>query len=400
MKKKLIYILTFILFFTNINFAKAYTLQFDDQVGSVYAADVENGLEFFTKNESKPLPIASMTKLMTYLVVMDEVEKGNISMDDDVLITEESSILNVDGYSRLELEEGEKVKLSDLLAGMMIVSGNDSANAVAIHAHKTLDNFVKKMNDKAKELNLESAIFYNPSGITQYPEDDNDQMKLNKMSAKDLYKLSVHILNTYPQIREYGKINIFSMPERNFTKETTIPFEDMPSRIGLKTGSTPEALYGFTSLFDMSIEEETQDYELITVVIGAQTREIRDETTLELVNFVKDNYVMRNELDENISLVEKFDSKAKNKQIPLYPEMSVSKLMPRSKYMDVEYIIDETKTAPYQDGEVLGEATLYYNGEVYQKVNLINKGYNPEITSFNKFIESVREFFDRLIFMF
>lgn len=399
MKKRLVLLLVFILLFVNLNIASAYGIFYEDQTKAIYAADVDTGYEFYRKNEDEALPIASMSKIMTYLLTMEEIKKGNISLNDEVTITKEASELNLFGYSRLELNEGEKVKLGDLIAGMMIISGNDAANAIAIHVHKSLKNFVTKMNEKAKELGLESAHFVNPSGITEHPEDDKGEIKLNVMSAKDLYKLSVYVVNTYPEVMEYGKVETFSIPSRNYSGDSTIPLSDIKSRIGLKTGSTPEADFGYTALFDMKLENETQDYKLISVVIGAETREVRDEVSRGVYNYVVNNYIMRNELNPNIPLIDKIDYKTKQREIPLYPVRSIKKLMPITSFMDVEYSIDESKTAPYEDGEVLGQVTLRYNGEVVDTINLINKQYVPKATFFDNFMQSLLEFFDKLIFL-
>ncbi len=400
MKKRLVLLLVFILLFVNLNLANAYTILYEDQTKAIYAADVDTGLEFYKKNENEALPIASMSKIMTYLLVMEEVKNGNISLNDEVKITKESAELNLFGYSRLELNEGEKLKLEDLIAGMMIISGNDAANAIAIHTHGSLDKFVSKMNEKAKELGLETANFVNPSGITEYPEDDKGEVKLNVMSAKDLYKLSVYVLNTYPEVMEYGKVETFNIPYRNYSAESTIPLGEIKSRIGLKTGSTPEALFGYTALFDMKLDNETQDYKLISVVIGAETKEVRDEVSRGVYNYVVNNYIMRTELNPNIPLIDKMDYTTNQREIPLYPERSFKKLMPIRFFMDVEYTIDESKTAPYEDGEVLGQATLRYNGEVIDTINLINKEYIPKATFIDNFLQSLVEFFDKLIFLF
>ncbi|MGY3776225.1 D-alanyl-D-alanine carboxypeptidase family protein [Helcococcus sueciensis] len=400
MKKRFVLLLAFIIAFINLNTASAYSILYEDQARAIYAADLETGLEFYKKNEDEILPIASMSKIMTYLLAMDEIKKGKISLDDEVTITKESAELNQFGYSRLELDEGEKVRFEDLISGMMIVSGNDAANAVAIHTFGSIKNFVNNMNKKAKELGLESANFVNPSGITEYPKSEKEKVKLNVMSAKDLYKLSVHVVKNYPEVMKYGETEIFNIPSRNYSAESTIPLKDIKSRVGLKTGSTPEALYGFTGLFDMKLEDETQDYRMISVVIGAETKEVRNELTREIYNYVTNNYAMKMELNPNIPLITKMDSSTKQREIPLYPEKGIKKLMSKTNSMDVDYSIDESKKAPYEDGEILGKATLSYNGEVVDTINLINKGYVPKATFIDNFIESILEFFDKVIFLF
>src|SRR5690606_20722169 len=140
--------------------------------------------------------------------------------------------------SKFGLLSGETVKLSMLVKGMLIVSGNDCATAIAEHVAGTVDNFVKIMNEKASDLGLLSASFINPHGLPI-----NDEMTgQNHMSVSDLYKLTRRILTEYPEVLEVTRLNELVVTERNFRKAATNPILGyVEGADGLKTGFTDKA---------------------------------------------------------------------------------------------------------------------------------------------------------------
>lgn len=416
MKKISSFILFLFIIFglSNISYAN---FTYDNQVEVMIIGDAETEEIYFSKGEDLKLPVASMSKLMTYYIVMDEVDKGNISLEDDVIITSEASKLNIPGYSRFKLNEGESVKVKDLLVGMMVVSGNDAANALAIHVAGDLQTFVNIMNQKAKELGLENSSFVNPSGLTERDkstqnkdtsdntsseENDETSTKLiyNEMSGKDLFKLAHEILSRFPQVEEYGKMDKVTYPERSFSAESTLPLQSNPAMIGLKTGTTEEAGYGFTGLFDMSLVDKDKDYKLITVVSGGDTPEMRVTTTQELLDYLSNNFSYKTLLNTEVPVVEIADDSTKARYIPLYSSKEFKKMIPAGEEVDISYEIDETKKAPYENGEKLGEIILNYNGSEIERADLITKDNYPKVSFFEKISQSIKEFFDNLILLF
>ena len=388
-------ILSFLILFSFLPVVDAEYSQYityANEVKVMYAADVETGEVFINKNENEILPVASMSKLMTYLVIKDEIEKGTISIDDKVKVTKEAQDLNRPDYSRMNLYEGDIVTVEELLDGLMILSANDAAEALAIHLSKTSSEFVKRMNEKAKEIGLENSNFVNSSGLTEdIKNGDKITNKYNTMTAKDLFILSSKIIENYPETEKYGKIEEY----KGFN--STIPNRDMITMTGLKTGYTEEAGYCFTGLFDMSLGSPTQKYKVITVVMGAKTKEQRSTTTREIIDYIEGRYSYRTEFDTNVPVTEKIDEYASERIIPLYPEKQFSKLLPMKAIVEMEYVIDESKSAPYKDGEVLGQAVLRYNGEELETINLINKGYNARVGWLKKIFNGLKEFFNDII---
>ena len=127
------------------------------------------------------------------------------------------------------LKVGEKLTVEELLTGLMVVSANDAAHALAIKVSGTEEDFVKKMNLKASEIGLNSGKFYNSSGLQQ---GENQ----NKLSIKDIFKMSRYCIQKYPEVLYYSRYKFLEMPERNFKKESTIPLVgEIKGVDGLKT---------------------------------------------------------------------------------------------------------------------------------------------------------------------
>lgn len=417
MKKILAFLLSIVLLFGFSNSAFALSFTYENDVQSLLVGNVEDGKILYSKNSETAFPVASMSKLMTYLVAKDAIEEGKVSLSDTVTITEESSAFNRAGYSRFGLTTGTKVSLEDLFVGLLVVSGNDAAQAIAVHVGGDAKTFVEMMNDKAQELGLSESSFVNPSGLTQEDvveiiDETNDpefqeeaqqdvarNIIYNKMSSRDLFKLASHIVRKYPETEEYGKMENVSYPERNYEQVSTLPLQDYDSMVGLKTGFTEEAGYGFTGLFDMSIIDPSQNYKFITIVMGAEDTSVRKDATIELYNYVVNNYSYRAQMNENLPFVDFESDDTKERFIPLYPSGVYSNLYPNESRINISYELYEDKEAPFEAGEVLGKASLEFNGENVGEVDLVTREFYPKLTFFERFVTSFEHFFNNLMSM-
>jgi D-alanyl-D-alanine carboxypeptidase (penicillin-binding protein 5/6) len=223
----LIIVLTNTVVFANINI--------NDNIKGALLGDLETGQVLYEYNINQQLAIASISKLMTYTVMMDKVSQGEISLDDDVVISGHAAATEGSNFGLLS---GETIKLRTLVNGMLIISGNDCATAIAEHVGKTQDNFVSMMNAKASELGLLSASFINPHGL---PINDEETGQ-NYMSVSDLFKMVRYVLNTYPEILEITKQPELIIVERNFRRAATNPILGVVEGAdGLKTGYTDKA---------------------------------------------------------------------------------------------------------------------------------------------------------------
>lgn len=417
MKKIIAFLCSMIILLGFSSSAFALSFTYENDVQSLLVGNVEDGEILYSKNSETAFPVASMSKLMTYLVAKDAIEEGKVSLSDAVTITEESSAFNRVGYSRFGLKTGEVISLEDLFVGLLVVSGNDAAQAIAVHVGGDAKTFVEMMNAKAEELGLSESLYVNPSGLTQEDvveivdestdpefqeeakEDVQKNIIYNKMSANDLFKLASHIVSKYPEIAEYGKIENVSYPERGYEQISTLPMQDYETMVGLKTGYTGEAGYGFTGLFDMSISNENQKYKFITIVMGAPDMSVRQDASIELYNYVVNNYSYRPQMNENLPFVDFESDQTEERFIPLYPADVKSQLYPNKSRINISYELYEDKEAPYEAGEVLGKAMLEFDGESVGEVDLVTREFYPRLTFFERLVSSFQHFFNNLMSM-
>lgn len=344
MKKKrmLSLILVFVLLlgsiFPNLVYAEKEAFDWED---TTYLAGSLDEKQIFQASDSidEPRAIASMSKIMTYLVVKDSCEEGLYSLDKDVIVTDDAYKFSAPGNSRMDLKVGEIISVEDLLKGLMVVSANDAAVALAINDRGTEEDFVKKMNDKVQELGLSNSKFVNPHGLSE-----NDSY--NQMSARDLYTLVLHIVNKYPEVLDYSEMSSLSMPERNFEKEATGGLLlTIPGYMGLKTGYTQNAGFCFTGVFDLSKYDTSKDFNIITVVMHAQSEEDRYEKTSELVAEVSKNFHKEVVVDNTKPIDIITDNSLEVNEVELYPKEDLSLIIGNDEKIkiDLEYDLPEDK---------------------------------------------------------
>lgn len=401
-------ILAMVIVFATCNFSMAVASEdleeVEQQTQSLLVANPDTNQIYYSKNPKKVLGIASMSKIMTYLIVKDDIAQGKYKAQDLVKIDEEVAKFAAPGNSRMELKVGEQISVENLLKGLMIVSGNDAATALAKKSAKSVKAFSEKMNAKAKELGLEDAHFINPTGLSEEKMvNKKKQVDFNKMSAMSLLKLSKHLVVKYPEVAEYGKLENLSMPDRNYVGEHTHNmYKSIPGLLGLKTGYTLEAMYNFTGYVDMNQFKNGQKFKLITVVTGAQSPYIREKATRALIQYVADNYEYKDILDYDLQFpvvdYEARDTKAGT--FPLYLEKPVEGIFPKGAKPKITYEVFEDKKAPYEDKEALGVVTVKYDNQELGKVNLINRGYKAKLNFFSRFIQSCKDLVRKLMLIF
>ena len=285
MRQLLFFTMIFILSTSSVTFAE--NIGIENDVSAYLLGDFESGQIVEEYNIDVPLAIASITKLMTYTVVMDEIEKGNISMRDRVVIDKETEEIS---GSTFDLKEGEKFSVKTLLESALIVSANDSCVALAKYTAGDVSNFVNKMNEKAKEIGLKNTNYLNPSGL---PE----KYGQNTMSVRDIFKLSRYILEEYPEVLKITKKPRMSMgiglniKDREFINKNTNPLlKEIDGVDGLKTGFTNEAGYCLVSTISVKGSPECEDSRLIGIVMGTESEERRNEISKNLLDYGISNY--------------------------------------------------------------------------------------------------------------
>ncbi len=368
-----IIMLTNIVVFADINI--------NDNIKGALLGDLETGEILYEYNINQQLAIASISKLMTYTLMMDKVLAGEISLDDDVVISGHAAATEGSNFGILS---GETIKLSTLVNGMLVVSGNDCATAIAEYVGKTEDNFVSMMNSKASELGLLSASFVNPHGL---PINDEETGQ-NHMSVADLYKLSRHVLSTYPEILEITKQPELIVAERNFRKTATNPILGIVKGAdGLKTGYTDKA--GICLVSTMPVKGKGQDFRLIGIILGAQTHEDRLSKTTQILEYGKNNFIKLNLTDASEAIDKVYISNSKSGKVDVFPASDYYKVIKNQDEVTTKITYNESVKAPFDRGEKIGTISIFVNGE---EIGQVDATVNENIEKANILVIIVRFF--------
>lgn len=340
MKKFVVFILLMFIFSLNV-FAeeKKYSILMEYSTGKILMD--ENSLE-------KRAP-ASMTKIMTLLLIMEKIDQGKIKLTDEVTISENASNM---GGSQVFLQPGEVIKVEDLIKSICISSANDSAVAMAEYVGGSVKKFVDMMNKKAKELDLKNTNFVNVHGL----DDDSHYSCPYDMAimARELIKHE-NILKYTSTYEEYFKKNDGSSVWMVNTNKLIRHYKGLD---GLKTGFTDTAGYCLTAT------AKRNGMRLISVVMGSDTSENRSKSTVELMDYGFNNYKLNTIYNKNIKLgkVKVLNGKKDYVDLKLVSDVvDLTTILEESKY-DYKMNIDEIE-APVSVGDVVGKLTLFKDGK-------------------------------------
>lgn len=249
--------------------------------------EYSTGKVLYELNSHEKLAPASMTKIMTMLLVMEKIDEGKISMDSLVNISNNASSM---GGSQMFLEENSNIKVSELLKGISIASANDAAVALAEYVGGSLDNFVKMMNDKVEELGLKDTHFNNVHGLDS--EGHYSSAYDMAVMAKELIKHS-DILKFTSTYEDYFNKDDGS---RTWLVNTNRLVRFYKGVDGLKTGYTNNAKYCLTAT------AMKNNIRFISVLMGVDTSDERSKVTSELLNYAFNSYKLNNILNKNSDL--------------------------------------------------------------------------------------------------
>ena len=363
----------------------------DDNVKSYFIANEESGEVYYEKNADEPRAVASLSKLMTFLLTKEAIENGDISLDTKVKADKEAENLTSWEYSALGVKEGEIYTVDELLKGLIAVSGNDCAYLLANTISVSEAAFAREMNEKAKELDLESQVYYNSSGI------ETEDGYQNTSSARDLFKLSQYILKTYPDILEYTAIREIKDPARDIDKTSTIPLMDEIKGVdGLKTGTTDEAGYCLVTTIDMRELDAKDDFRAIGVVMGADQKDTRNMVMSDLIYYVSKYFSTRTVLDKNVPVKSIKDVTVKQGYIDLYPKEDIKMIIKEGENPTIKYNIKDDVKAPINENEDFGEVEVSYNDESHT-IGLFSKKALDKASLFTRVIRTVEDSCDFLL---
>ncbi|OIJ10726.1 D-alanyl-D-alanine carboxypeptidase [Anaerobacillus alkalilacustris] len=335
----------------NINLAK--------QSSSAILMERDTGTILFEKNSNEKLAPASMTKIMTMLLIMEALDQGKITLDEKVRTSERAASM---GGSQIFLEVGEEMTVEEMLKGIAIASGNDASVAMAEHLAGSEENFISMMNDKAKELGLTNTNFMNSNGL---PAENH------YTTAYDLAVISKELLK-YENVLTYT-----SLYEDYLRQDTDKKFwlvntnklvKFYPGVDGLKTGYTREAKYCLT------VTAKKNDMRVIAVIMGAQTPKERNRQITEMLDYAFSQYMTHKLYDRGHKITESKVSKGQEPFVEVVTSESVSVLTKKGENIDdVEEKIDldNDLKAPIKKGDQVGLLRLEKGGTVLVEVPLI-----------------------------
>ncbi len=347
---------------------------------SVIMIEASTGEVLFERESDTKLAPASMTKMMSLLIIMESIEDKIINLNDIVTVSENASSM---GGSQILLETNEQMSVDDLIKGIAIASGNDATVAMAEYIAGSEEEFVKMMNEKAKELGLKNTNFINCHGLDAV----NHYSTANDMSiiAKELvdHELVLEYSSIYEDyLREDTDRKIWLVNTNKLVR-----FYDGVD--GLKTGYTEEAGYCLTST------AKKNDMRLITVIMGSSSSEIRNAETTELLNYGFNNYKIQTIVDSSEELGKVLVDKGVEKYASIKPIKDVNVVIRKNeKDLTSKYEIDvETIKAPVKVGDEVGCMTVKISGRDDIKMCLTVTSDVKKANIFNLFTNTISDIF-------
>lgn len=323
--------------------------------GAAVLMEKETGTILYEQNSHDKLEPASVTKIMTLLLVMEAIDSGRISLDQTVSISARAVSM---GGSQIWLKEGEQMTVRDLLKAVAVVSANDGAVALAELVAGSEEGFVALMNQRAKELGMADTTFVNCTGLPAAG---------HLTSAHDIALMSRELIRSHPSIREYTTIWMDSLRDGAFQLTNTnklIRFYD--GATGLKTGSTDSALYC------LSATAERSGMELIAVVLKSPTSQERFDAARALLDYGFANYTLMDVYpDQALPPIDVLLGEADCVQPVLSQSSRI--LVDKAQLNSVTSQINlcENVEAPVEAGQKLGEMVVTVDGQVLQTIPIV-----------------------------
>ena len=335
---------------------------------SAILIEQNSGQILYSHNIHEKLHPASVTKIMSLLLIMEALDSGKITLETQIPCSENAANM---GGSQIWLDPRETLSVNDMLKAIAVVSANDCVTAMAEYLGGSTENFVKMMNEKAKELGMNDTNFVNCHGL-----DEDDHLT----SAYDIALMSRELLTKHPQITNYTTIWTDSLRDgKSALSNTNKLVRNYSGCTGLKTGSTSKAL------FNLSASATRNDLSLIAVVMKAPTSAIRFSNASALLDygfntFSYKSFAIQGEILKSINI-----TKGTFETVNVIFETSPSFLIKKGEESNITYEITlpESISAPIIQNQQLGTISYYLNNEKIGEINLIAEKSIPKITFIN-----------------
>lgn len=324
--------------------------------------EMNTGTVIYENNADEKAYPASVTKIMTMLLIMEAIDSGKISYEDKVTCSENAAAM---GGSQIWFKVGEQLTIDEALKSICVVSANDVCVAMAEMIGGNEENFVKMMNDKAKELDMTGTNFVNCHGI----DDPN-----HYTTARDIAKMSIELMTKHPEITKYTTIWMDTIRNGEFQLSNTnklIRYYD--GSTGLKTGFTSTALY------NLSATATKGEMSLVAVVLTAPSSDVRNEEAKQLLNYGFANYSVqkvcqKGEVIDNVKVNKNLSS---NVDIALESDISILTEKGKKLEYDKEVNIEKEYVAPMKKGDKVG--TVMYKDKEGNEIGTVNVIVNQDV---------------------
>ena len=324
---------------------------------SALLMDMETGTVLYAQNEHARLAPASVTKVMTMLLIMEAIDDGRIGWDDTVIASEAAA---AKGGSQIYLKVGESMPVTDMVKSIAVSSANDCACAMAEHIAGSESAFVDLMNKRAAELGMQDTHFVNCTGL-----DDGEDAQNHLTSAYDIALMSRELMKNHPDIQKFTTIWMDTVRGGAFGLSNTNKLVRFyPGATGLKTGFTSGAGYC------LSATAERDGMGLIAVVMGCDTSQNRFTACKQLLDYGFANYALVSpEITENAVPV-KLGKADFVKAVPAEPiQILVDKA--QKNQVQIQTVMEEQVSAPVSKGQKLGTLTIKVGEQTIKQVPLV-----------------------------
>ena len=332
----------------------ANTLNLD--CGSAILIEQHTGQVLYSYNCHESLRPASVTKLMSILLIMESIQSGKITYDTKIPCSENTASM---GGSQIWLNTTETLSVDEMLKAICVVSANDCVTAMAEYLGGTEQNFVNMMNAKAKELGMNDTTFKNCHGI------DEDG---HVTSSYDIAILSRELLNKYPEITKYTTIwNDTLRDGKSELVNTNKLVRYYNGCTGLKTGSTSLALY------NLSASASRNGMDLIAVVMKAPSSQIRFKNASSLLDYGFNNFEYKTLLSSGDKIKNVNIEKGTKSDLVAIAESNCGHLITKGNDLNIEQNVSiDNLTLPVKKGQIIGSVNFVLNGEVISSSNLLS----------------------------
>ncbi len=375
MIKQLIYVLIFTL--NSINFVNA---KFDIKASTAILQDFSSGEILYEKDADLQIYPASMTKIMTSIIAFELIKKGDLSLDDKFMVSENAWRLSKSGYSSMFIMIGDEVSVENLLKGIIVASGNDACVALAEGIAGSEEEFAIMMTSKAKEIGMENTNFSNSSGI--------DHIN-NYSTVRDIMIMSNYLIKNYPDLYEYFKETEFTWDRTGgdpITQGNRNPllYKNIGAD-GIKTGHLAISKYSLAA----SIFKKNR--RLISVGSGFESKNSRSRESTKLLIWGLTNFDLIEIVKKNSELTELDVWLGQKDKVKVYVNQDIYKTIPKARKRYIKAIVEYNGPieAPIKKNDTLGTLKLFYKDELLKSYDVLAFEEIKKINVFSRLIKSI-----------